>query len=182
MAAPSLRAPDRADEGPWSLRFDATYLDDSGSDRSGGSAALGGEFRFNDHLALAVSLTVPRTHSFEVQPSQNAAASRAGARLQTSALGIRYFLVPGKPLQPYLGAGIGITMVSDVSAAPGLDRTAVGPWVQGGLDYPLAPHWLLNADVSWVQVHPGSSAGSTVHIDPVQLGIGVVYRFGPSGP
>jgi hypothetical protein len=80
---------------------------------------------------------------------------------QFSALSLRYHFAPENPLDAYLGAGLDVE---------GQGRTGVGPLAEAGVDFSLSPHWLLNANVSWAQVQE-------IHIDPMQFGVGVLYRF-----
>jgi outer membrane protein len=163
-AAPAPAAPPtaRASEGPWLLRLDADFISTDGAGSGGGTAAAGGEYFMTDHVAGAVSLTLPRTFSFGTQGS---------ARLQSSTVTLKYYFTPENRLRPYVGAGIDVTALYGASRL-GMARATVGPALQAGLDVPLAPHWMLNADVSWAQVRPAD-----IRIDPVQFGLGVVYRF-----
>jgi hypothetical protein len=152
----------RDSDGPWLLRLDADFVSGDGGISGGGTAAVDGEYFVTDHVAGAVSVTLPRTYSWEAAGS---------ARLQSSAVTLKYYFAPENRLRPYVGAGIDITALYDRTAA-GLDHATVGPAVEAGLDVRLDPHWMLNADVSWAQVRPG-----VIHVDPVQFGLGVAYRF-----
>jgi outer membrane protein len=107
------------------------------------------------------------------------------------ALTAKYDFLPNEAFQPYLGAGINLTIISDVHlGVPGvgtlkLDSTSVGPVLQAGFDYKLQEHWYLNADVKWIKLGSnvdlvGAGKVSTVHIDPYLFGIGMGYRFGGS--
>jgi len=162
-AAPAPAAPltARASEGPWLLRLDADFVSGNGGNSGGGTAAIGGEYFFTDHVAGAVSVTLPRTFSFGAQGS---------ARLQSSIGTLKYYFAPEYRLRPYVGAGIDVMALYGATGR-GMDHATVGPAVQAGLDVRLNPHWMLNTDVSWAQVR------SDIHIDPVQFGLGVLYRF-----
>ena len=163
VAAPAPAAPltARASEGPWLLRLDADFVSANGAASGGGTAAIGAEYFITDHVSGAVSLALPRTFSFGAQGS---------ARLQSSTVTLKYYLEPENRLRPYVGAGIDVTALYGATGVA-VARATVGPAVQAGLDVRLNPHWMFNADVSWAQVHSG------IHIDPVQFGLGVVYRF-----
>jgi outer membrane protein W len=106
-----------------------------------------------DHVTGAVSVTLPRSYSI--------------AHLQSVNLTFKYYFTPENQLRPYLGAGLDVTTLYDATAV-GVERATVGPTAQAGLDLRLTPHWMLNVDVSWAQVRP---------IDPLQLGLGLAYRF-----
>ncbi len=152
----------RDSEGPWLLRLDADFVSGDGGVSGGATAAVGGEYFITDHVAGAISVTLPRTYSV---------GAAGSARLQSSTVTLKYYFAPESRLRPYIGAGINITALYDLTAA-GLDHAAVGPAVEAGLDLRLDPHWMLNADVGWAQVRPGD-----IRVDPVQFGLGVVYRF-----
>lgn len=132
----------RASAGPWLLGLGAEFDHDHGG-ATVGDGAIWGEYFITDRLAAALSATTPRTHSF--------------ARLQSTALTLKYYFAPESRLDPFLGAG--------------LDRVTAGPTVTGGVDVLLNAHWMINAGVSWTHSR----------IDPVQFGLGLVYRFGASG-
>jgi outer membrane protein len=109
-------------------------------------------------------------------------------------LTVKYDFLPNQDLQPYVGVGVNLTLISDVNlAVPGvghltLNSSSVGPALQAGLDYKIAEHWYLNGDLKWFKLGSevdltGTGKVSTVHIDPFLIGIGIGYRFGgPSGP
>ena len=161
-AAPAPVAPlsARAGEGPWLLRLDADFVRGTGAVSDGGTAAVGAEYFITDHVAGAVAVTLPRSYSF----------GRPGsARLQSSTATFKYYFAPEDRLRPYVGAGIDVTARYGATAAA-MEHTTLGPAVQAGLDLRLNPHWMLNADVSWTHVRES-------RIDPVQFGLGVVYRF-----
>lgn len=169
----------RASQGPWLLGLAAEFAKDNGGATGGASATVDGEYFITDHVAAALAVTLPRTHSFEV-PAGESAAYRASARLQTSVLTLKYYIAPESRLDPFIGAGLNVTAIYGASGVTGLDRASVGPAVQAGVDFTLSPHWLLNAGVSWAQVRPqaAESPGEHVHIDPVLFDLGFVYRFG----
>ena len=172
----------RASEGPWLVGILTTYTLDDGGARSGGGAAVAGEYFITDHVAAALSLTVPRSHSFEVQPGGTAAAYRASARLQSSALSLKYYFMPEQRLRPYLGAGIDVTTLYGARGVR-MSRVTVGPGLAAGLDFRLSPHWMLNADLRWTQIRPEAtgSPGRDIRLDPLQFGLGFVYRFATPG-
>jgi opacity protein-like surface antigen len=175
-AAPAAAAPPepltaRASAGPWLVGIGAGFSVDRGGTTGGASAALSAEYFITDRIAAAWSATTPRTHSFEAPA---AAPERASARLQSTAMTLKYYFAPESRLDPFLGAGVAINTLYAASAVTGLDRVTAGPTVVAGIDVLLDAHWMLNASVSWAQVQE-------IHMDPVQFGVGFVYRFGASG-
>jgi outer membrane protein W len=172
----------RQSAGPWLVGFGAQFARDSGNASGGAAAAVAGEYFITDQLAAAVSASTPRTHSFDVPATPSASQYRASARLQSTALALKYYFAPESHLDPFLGAGVDLTTLFDASGVAGLDRVTVGPTVEAGVDVLLNAHWLINAGVSWSQVRPeaGGAPGQQIHLDPVQFGLGFVYRFGAS--
>jgi outer membrane protein len=188
----------RADDDPWEMRLRAVYLDPANkSDAIPGLAPenaihindkwlpdLDFEYFFTPHWSTELVLTYPQ--------SQNVTVS--GTAIGTfkhlpPVLTAKYDFLPDHDLQPYVGAGINVTIISDVNlAVPGvgelkLNSTSVGPALQTGFDYKLRDHWYLNADVKWFKLGSdvdlaGGTRVSTVHIDPFLFGIGIGYRFG----
>jgi outer membrane protein len=97
--------------------------------------------------------------------------------------------VDGKGFDPYVGAGLNFTWLTDVHlvvpGAPqlGLDtsKTSVGPALQLGFDYALGRNWVLNADLkyAWISYDLKSNGTkvSTLTVDPWLFGFGVGYKF-----
>jgi hypothetical protein len=153
VAAPPTPLTARASAGPWLVGLGAEFSRDSAGATGGASAAFSGEYFITDQIAAALSATTPRGDSF------------------SSALTLKYYFAPERRLDPFLGAGLDVTRLYGASAVAGLDRVMAGASVQAGLDVLLDAHWMINAGVSWAQVR----------IDRVQIGLGLVYRFGASG-
>jgi outer membrane protein W len=159
----------RASEGPWLLGVLADYAWDHGNAAGGATAAVVGEYLFTDHVAAALAVTAPRTHSLD----------RGSARVQFSALTLKYYLAPEGRWDPYLGAGVNVTALYAPSGITGLERVTAGPVAEAGFNLRLDRRWMLNAAVSWAQVQPAAGAmpGRDIRIDPLQFGFGFVYRF-----
>lgn len=184
-AAPAPPAPAealtaRASAGPWLLGLSADFARDHADATGGASVGISGEYFITDQIAAALSATTPRTHSFEVP---GAPPNRASARLQSTALMLKYYFAPEQHLDPFLGAGLNVTTLYDVTGVSSLDRVTAGPLVEAGVDVLLNAHWMLDAGVSWAQVSPeaGTDPERRIHLDPVRFGLGFVYRFGASG-
>jgi outer membrane protein len=188
----------RADDGPWEARLRAVYLDPANkSDAIPGLAPenaihindkwlpdLDFEYFFTPHWSTELVLTYPQSQTVTV----------SGTAIGTfkhlpPVLTAKYDFLPDHDFQPYVGAGVNVTIISDVNlAVPGvgelkLNSTSVGPALQTGFDYKLRDHWYLNADVKWFKLGSdvdlaGGTRVSTVHIDPFLFGIGIGYRFG----
>lgn len=168
---PVARAPltVRASEGPWLLGVLVDYARDDGTGTRGATATVAGEYFITDHVAAALAITVPRTHSFD----------RGSARLQSSAMTLRYYFAPEGRWDPYVGAGVDVTALYAARGIAGLDRVTAGPAADAGFNLRLNRHWMLNADLSWAQVQPAAGAmpRRDIRIDPLQFGLGFGYRF-----
>ncbi|MCH8617994.1 OmpW family outer membrane protein [Undibacterium sp. TS12] len=96
----------------------------------------------------------------------------------------QYHFAPDAKINPYIGAGINYTRISDVNLLKGtgdLENSSVGLAVQAGIDFKLDKNWSLNLDVKKVQIRSdvmiNGSKVSAVKVDPWLVGIGVGYRF-----
>ena len=188
----------RADDDPWEARLRGVYLDPANkSDAIPGLAPknaihindkwlpdLDFEYFFTPHWSTELVLTYPQTQTVSVSGT-----SIGTFKHLPPVLTAKYDFLPDHDFQPYIGAGVNITIISDVNlAVPGvgelkLNSTSVGPAAQAGFDYKLQKHWYLNADVKWFKLGSdvdlaGGTKVSTVHIDPLLFGIGIGYRFG----
>jgi outer membrane protein W len=159
----------RASAGPWLLGVLADYDWDNGNATRGATATVAGQYFITDHVAAALAVTIPRTHSFD----------RGSARLQSSAMTLKYHFAPEQRWDPYLGAGVDVTALYDASGVTGLERVTAGPVAEAGLNLRLNRQWMLNAGLSWAQVQPtvGGMPSRDIRIDPLQFGLGFGYRF-----
>jgi outer membrane protein W len=146
----------RASEGPWLLGVLADYVRDNGNASSSATATVAGEYFITNHVAAALAVAAPRSHTFD----------GAGGRLQSSAMTLKYYFAPEGRWTPYLGAGVDVTTLYGASGIAGADRVSAGPVAEAGFDLRLNRHWMLNADLSWAQVRPA--------VDPLQFGVGFV--------
>jgi OOP family OmpA-OmpF porin len=189
-----------ADDGPWEVRLRAVYL----SPRNTSDAIIGlvpenaitinhkvlpdldFEYFFTPHWSTELVLTYPQTQDVYVGGTQIGTFKHLPPVLTA-----KYDFLPDNNFQPYLGAGINFTVISDVRLnVPGvsklyLNSTSVGPALQAGFDYKIKDHWYVNADIKYFVLGsnvylPGEVRVSTVHINPFLYGIGIGYRFGGS--
>lgn len=134
------------------------------------------------HLAAELVLTYPQQHDVKV------AGTKIGTfkHLPPTLLAQWHFLPTGV-VRPYVGAGVNLTLISDVNlAVPGvgaldLGKTSVGVAGQVGADVKLTPKTFLNLDVKKVQLGTDVKAGGTkvssVDVNPWLLSAGVGFRF-----
>ncbi len=187
----------RADDGPWEVRLRGVYLAAAQqSDAITGLLPANAitindkwlpdldiEYFFVPHWSTELVLTYPQTQDVYVE----------GTKIGTfkhlpPVLTAKYNFLPGENFQPYVGAGINLTIISDVNLnVPGvsalkLNSTSVGPALQAGFDYKIQDHWYANVDVKWVLLGsnvylPGQVRISSVELNPFLIGLGVGYRF-----
>ena len=183
-----------AEEGPLLVRVRGVYI--SPADKSDANTAAGipadaitvstktipevdFTYFFTKNFAAELILTYPQEHDVFL----------AGDKIGTfkhlpPTLTAQWHFLPDGPVDPYIGAGVNLTLISGVDLAGGtldLDSSSVGLAGQLGLDIKVAPKWVLNLDAKYVQISSDVKAGgakiSAVQVDPWLLGAGVGYRF-----
>ncbi|MFZ4512841.1 MAG: OmpW/AlkL family protein [Geothrix sp.] len=189
LAAPSLRAED----GPWMVRLRAVAIQPANkSDAASGIPAdaihvsnktipeVDFSYFFSANLAAELILTVPQQHDVTL----------SGAKIGTfkhlpPTLTAQWHFLPGQTVNPYIGAGLNFTLISDVKLASGaldLSKSSLGAALQVGVDFKVAKNCFINLDAKYVQLKSDvkTAAGAkvtTVKVDPLLLGVGVGYRF-----
>jgi outer membrane protein len=189
----------RADDDPFEIRLRGVYLDPANKSDAIPSLNvpknaihindkwlpdLDFEYFFAPNWSTELVLTYPQKQNVTVN----------GAEIGTfkhlpPVLTAKYDFLPDSDFQPYVGAGINLTVLSAVHlAVPGvgaliLRANSVGPAAQAGFDYRVREHWFLNFDVKWFKLgsyvdEANRTRVSTVHIDPLLFGIGIGRRFG----
>jgi len=184
--------PLHAQEGPWMVRLRAVALQPADkSDAAPGIPAdaihvssktipeVDFSYFFTKNLAAELVLTVPQEHDVTL----------AGTKIGTfkelpPTLTAQWHFRPGQTVDPYVGLGLNLTLISDVKLANGaldLDKSSVGPAAQAGVDFKVAKQCFINLDVKYVQIRSDVKAGgtkvTTVKVDPMLYGVGVGYRF-----
>ena len=185
-------APLMAQEGPWMVRLRAVSLQPA--DKSDAAPGIPADaihvssktipevdisYFFTKNFATELVLTVPQEHDVTL------AGTKIGTfkELPPTLLAQWHFL-PGQTVDPYVGLGANLTLISDVKLANGaldLDTSSVGPAAQAGVDIRVAKQCFINLDVKYVQIRSDVKAGgakvTTVKVDPMLYGVGVGYRF-----
>lgn len=199
--APALAAGPIHDDGPWMVRVRGVYVDPRNQSDAFGTPAgtlprdavhvngradpeLDFEYFFVPHLSTELSLAVPREHSFGVNGAGAGGGSSFGRfDWMPDVLTAKYNFAADGPVRPYLGAGVAVTSIWNVRAAPfGLSSTSVGPAAQAGIDLRTGPHWFFNLDVKWARARPelryDGEDVTRVKVDPMMYAMGIGYRFG----
>lgn len=137
---------------------------------------------FGPHFAAELVLTYPQEHDVELSGTKIGTFKHLPPTLLA-----QYHLLPEGRVRPYVGAGVNLTLISDVDLnVPGvgaldLEDSSVGWAVQAGADVALQEGFFLNADVKKVaigsDVLAGSSAVSAVKVDPWLISVGLGLRF-----
>jgi outer membrane protein len=190
LAVPSLRA----DDGPWMVRLRAVQL--QAANKSDAAPGLPSDaitvsnktipevdisYFFTKNFSTELILTVPQEHDVKV----------AGTKIGTfkelpPTLTAQWHFLPGQTVDPYVGAGLNLTLISDKKLANGamdLDSSSVGLAGQVGVDFKVAKNCYINLDVKYVKIKSDVKVAatgaklSTVNIDPMLYGVGVGYRF-----
>jgi outer membrane protein len=102
-------------------------------------------------------------------------------------LTMQYHFFPHERLSPYVGAGINATFFYGAHAAGapvtslGFDNN-IGAALQVGMDYNVAGHWFLNADVKQIFLNTtasinGGAIKAKTALNPLVAGAGIGYRF-----
>ncbi|MBL0312647.1 MAG: OmpW family protein [Holophagaceae bacterium] len=139
---------------------------------------------FTPNFSAELILTYPQEHDVTL----------SGTKLGTfkhlpPTLTAQWHFLPGAAFDPYLGAGVNLTLISGVSlAVPGvgpldLSSSSLGGAVQVGADIKLSGSWFLNVDAKYVKLKSdvklkaSGAKVSTVNVDPWLIGVGIGYRF-----
>lgn len=188
-----------AEAGTWSVRLRATYLDTA--DKSDAFSALGLSFAsgaveveskfipeldvaywFSPNLSAELVLTVPQKH----EVSLKGVGSLGTFKHLPPCLLAQYHFSPQGKFQPYVGAGLNLTLISSVKLKVAtvpldLESSSVGVAAQAGFDYDLGNGQFLNVDLKKVGIRSDVLAGgarlTTARVDPWLISVGYGWRF-----
>jgi outer membrane protein len=187
-------APLQAQEGPWMVRLRAVSLQPA--DKSDAASGLPADaihvssktipevdfsYFFSPNLAAELVLTVPQEHDVTLSGTKIGTFKELPPTLTA-----QWHFLPGRSVNPYIGAGLNLTLISDVKLADGaldLDKSSVGLAAQAGVDFKVAKNCYINLDVKYVQIRSDVKVAATgakvttVKVDPMLYGVGVGYRF-----
>lgn len=187
-------APLQAQEGPWMVRLRAVSLQPA--DKSDAASGLPADaihvssrtipevdfsYFFTKHVAAELVLTVPQEHDVTLSGTKIGTFKELPPTLTA-----QWHFLPGQTVDPYVGLGLNLTLISDVKLADGaldLDKHSVGGAAQVGVDFKVARNCFINLDVKYVQIQSDVKVAATgakvttVKVDPMLYGVGVGYRF-----
>lgn len=137
---------------------------------------------FTSNIAAELVLTYPQQHDVELSGTEIGTFKHLPPTLM-----LQYHVLPDGPFRPYLGVGVNLTLLSDVTLnAPGvgaldLEDSSIGGAAQVGADLRLSPAFFLNFDVKKVMIRSdvlaGGSTVSAVRVDPWLVSVGIGRRF-----
>ena len=191
LAAPCLQAED----GPWMVRLRAVAIQPANkSDAFSGVSAdaihvsnktipeVDFSYFFTKNFSAELILTVPQEHDVTVE-----GVGKVGTfKHLPPTLTAQWHFLPGQTIDPYVGAGLNYTLISDVKISSGaldLAKSSTGLAAQVGVDFKVAKNCYINLDVKYVQLKSDLKVAATgqklttVKVDPMLYGVGIGYRF-----
>lgn len=152
-----------------------------------GTAQLDFTYFFVPQVALNL-IAATTQHDVSVKGSALGDVKLGSAWVLPPTLTLQIHPLPGARISPYVGAGLNYTFfygyggnkTSPVSRVR-IDSTPAFAMV-AGVDYELAPNWLLNVDAKKILLRPDVSVNSgavtaRANLDPWVVGASVRYRF-----
>jgi len=188
LAAPMAMA---QDSGDWVLRARALNLQSANKDTTGLNLSVNDKtfpevdiaYFLTPNVAVELVLTYPQKHDIR------SGGNKIGTLKHLPPTLLAQWHFPMDGWRPYVGAGLNLTLFSDVSfdpavqaaLSPSIKNRSTGAAFQVGVDVPLGGGWLFNADVKKVQIKTdvfsfGAKAG-TFKVDPTLLSVGFGKRF-----
>ena len=188
MATPAAMA---QDSGSWLVRARALNLQSANKDTTGLGLSVNDKtfpevdisYFISPSLAVELILTYPQKRDIR------SGGTKIGTLKHLPPTLLAQWHFPMGGFRPYVGAGLNLTLFSDVKfdpavvalLSPSIKNRSTGAAVQLGVDVPMGGGWLLNVDVKKVQIKTdvlsfGAKAG-TFKVDPTLLSLGVGKRF-----
>lgn len=188
LAAPMAMA---QDSGDWVLRARALNLQSANKDTTGLNLSVNDKtfpevdiaYFLTPNVAVELVLTYPQKHDIR------SGGTKIGTLKHLPPTLLAQWHFPMGGFRPYVGAGLNLTLFSDVkfdpaiqaALSPSIKNRSTGAAVQLGVDVPMGGGWLLNVDVKKVQIKTdvfsfGAKAG-TFKVDPTLLSVGFGKRF-----
>lgn len=181
-----------AQDSGWAIQFGPTHLSPANkSDAFGSTRAdaihvssktlpeIDVLYSFTKNVVGEVVLSIPQKHTVTL----NGTDIGTFKELPPTFLA-QYHFLPGTQFDPYLGAGVNLTLISSVDLAGGaldLSKTSWGIAAQVGANMNIDKQWYANADIKYATIGADVKAGGTtitkVHVDPYLYSLSVGYRF-----
>ncbi len=188
LAAPMAMA---QDSGSWVVRARALNLQSANKDTTGLKLSVNDKtfpevdiaYFFSPNLAVELVLTYPQKHDIRSD------GTRIGTLKHLPPTLLAQWHFPMGGFRPYVGAGLNLTLFSDVkfdpavaaALSPSIKKRSTGAAFQVGVDVPMGGGWLVNLDLKKVQIKTDVFAGTvkagTFKVDPTLVSLGVGKRF-----
>lgn len=184
-------------EGPWLIRVRALSLTPADNSDAIPSLSVPADaitvsskvfpeldiaYFLTSNIAAELVLTYPQKHDVELSGTKIGTFKHLPPTLM-----LQYHFLPEGTVRPYLGAGVNLTLLSDVTlAVPGvgtldLEDSSIGWAAQAGADIQISPGFFLNLDAKRAMIRSdvllGGSKVSAVEVDPWLLSVGIGRRF-----
>lgn len=140
-----------------------------------------------DNIAVELIAATTRHDISAVNSALGSRAAVGSVWVLPPTLTVQYHFMPHERFSPYIGAGINATFFYSAHAAGGAVHSLgfdnnVGAVIQAGVDYNLAGHWFLNADVKQIFLNTtasinGGAIKAKTALNPLVIGAGIGYRF-----
>lgn len=151
------------------------------------SPLLDGTYFFTPNLAINLIAATTR-HQVTVQNSALGNVNLGSVWALPPTLTAQYHFLPNSRISPYVGVGLNTTFYYGYSGrlTPPVTRvrldTSFGVAPNIGVDYEIAPNWLLNLDAKWILMQPDVSVNSgairaQADINPFVISGAIRYRF-----
>ena len=151
------------------------------------SPQLDGTYFFTPNLALNL-IAATTQHDVSVRNSALGTVRLGSVWALPPTLTAQYHILPQSRISPYVGIGLNVTWFYGYNGGmtPPVSRVRLDPSMgvapNIGVDYELAPNWLLNFDTKWILMQPDVSVNSgairgRADINPFVVSASLRYRF-----
>ena len=178
-----------AEQGPWMVRARAVGLDMANKDGTGLGLSVNNKtipeidvsYFFNKNVAVELILTVPQK-----QTVNSVALTRDIGTFKhlPPVLTLQYHFDTGSGINPYVGAGLNYTQITQVNLLDGganINSHSWGTALQAGVDFPIDKNLSFNIDFKKINlktdVFVGIDNKGVLKLDPTLIGMGLGYRF-----
>jgi outer membrane protein len=197
LAAVAAPLAAQSSEGPWLIRVRALSLTPADKSDAIGSLSVPADsitvsskvfpeldiaYFLTSNIAAELVLTYPQSHDVELSGTAIGSFKQLPPTLM-----LQYHFLPAGTVRPYIGAGVNLTLLSDVMlTVPGvgdldLEDNSIGWAAQVGADVQLSPGFFLNFDAKKAMIRSDvlldGSKVSAVEVDPWLLSVGIGRRF-----
>ncbi|EIL91126.1 OmpW family outer membrane protein [Rhodanobacter sp. 115] len=182
----------RADDSHWVVRIGAHVVDPASDNGhlAGMKTGVGDSTRPTGSIEYLVTpnwgvealAALPFKHEVKLD-----GVKAARTRQLPPVIGVNYHFLPDAAVSPFVGAGLNYTYFFDTKGKGLLQGAHVkaddswGAAAHAGIDITLSSHWLLTADVRWIDIrsdiHVNGAKVGTAKIDPWVYGLSFGYRF-----